>query len=118
MNNSYINEFDATVESIKDNKFAVLDKTAFYPSGGGQPHDTGVIIYNNLGYPVVYTGKFSGQISHELSKPGLKVGDEVIGKIDWDRRYKLMRMHTAAHIVDAVLYKEAGALCTGNQLGV
>ena len=118
MNNSYIKEFEAVVKNVTDNKFAVFDKTAFYTSGGGQPHDTGVVICNNEEYPVVYAGKFSGQISHEISKPGLKAGDKVIGKINWERRYNLMRMHTAAHIIDAVLYKEAGALCTGNQLGV
>ena len=118
MNDSYLKEFEAKVESVNNDKFIVLDKTAFYPSGGGQPHDTGVIICNGEEYPVVYAGKFSGQISHEVGKPGLKAGDAVVGKIDWDRRYRLMRMHTAAHIIDAVLYKEAGALCTGNQLNV
>jgi misacylated tRNA(Ala) deacylase len=118
MDDSYIKEFEATVESVKDGKFAVLDKTAFYAHGGGQPHDTGMIIADNEEYPVVYVGKFEGKISHEVSKPGLKEGDHVKCKIDWDRRYKLMRMHTAAHIIDAVLYNETGALCTGNQLGV
>ena len=118
MNDSYIKEFEANVESIKDNKFVVLDRTAFYPTGGGQPHDTGFLVCNGEEYPVVYTGKFSGQISHEVSKIGLKAGEKVTGRIDWDRRYRLMRMHTAAHIIDAVLYKEAGALCTGNQLNI
>lgn len=118
MQDSYLKEFEATVESVKDDKYIVLNKTAFYPSGGGQPNDTGLIICNDENYPVVYAGKFSGQISHEVSKPGLEPGDKVIGRIDWDRRYKLMRMHTAAHIIDAILYREAGALCTGNQLGV
>jgi len=117
MDDAYIKEFEAVVTSVKDGKFVVLDKTAFYPTGGGQPHDTGIFICNGEEYPVAYTGKFCGQISHEVSKAGLKMGDKVIGKIDWDRRYRLMRMHTAAHIIDAVLYNEAGALCTGNQLG-
>ena len=118
MNDSYLKEFEAVIESVKDDKFIVLNKTAFYPSGGGQPHDTGSIVCNGEEYPVVYTGKFSGKISHEVSKPGLKAGDKVHCKIDWERRYKLMRMHTAAHIIDAILYKDAGALCTGNQLGL
>jgi len=117
MTDSYLKEFEAAVESVKDDKFVVLDKSAFYPAGGGQPHDTGVMISNGAEYPVVYTGKFSGQISHEIAKSGLKVGDKVTGKIDWERRYRLMRMHTAAHIIDAILYNEAKALCTGNQLG-
>ncbi len=118
MTDSYLNEFETAVESIKDDKYVVLDKSAFYPSGGGQPHDTGVFICHGEEYPVVFVGKFEGRISHEVGKPGLKVGDKVKGKVDWDRRYRLMRMHTAAHIIDAILYNEAGALCTGNQLGI
>ncbi len=118
MNDSYLKEFEAVVESVNDNKYVVLDKTAFYPSGGGQPHDTGIMICNGEEYAVVYVGKFSGKISHEVAKQGLKAGDKVTGRIDWNRRYKLMRMHTAAHIIDAVLYNEAGALCTGNQIGL
>ncbi len=117
MTDSYLKEFEAKVESVKDGKFVVLDKTAFYPNSGGQPFDTGVMVSNEEDYPVVFAGKFSGTISHEVSKPGLKAGDSVTGKIDWERRYRHMRMHTAAHIIDAVLYNEAGALCTGNQLG-
>ena len=117
MDDSYLKEFEAAVESVKDGKYIVLDKTTFYPTGGGQPHDTGTMICDGEEYPVVYVGKFSGTISHEVAKPGLKESDKVIGKIDWNRRYRLMRMHTAAHIIDAVLYNEAGALCTGNQLG-
>lgn len=118
MQDSYTKEFESVVESVKDDKFIVLDKTAFYPTGGGQPHDTGIMTCNNEEYHVIYVGKLSGQISHEVGKQGLKIGDKIIGRIDWDRRYRLMRMHTAAHIIDAILYKEAGALCTGNQLGV
>ena len=118
MTDSYVQEWDAIVESVKDDKYIILDKTAFYPQGGGQPTDTGVMICDNIEYPVVFAGKFEGRISHEVSKPGLKPGDQVHCKIDWDKRYRLMRMHTSAHIIDAILYKEAGALCTGNQLGV
>src|SRR3989338_5756438 len=118
MTDSYLKEFEATVESVKDDKFVVLSQTAFYPKGGGQEHDTGALLCNGEEYPVVFAGKFDGKISHEVSKPGLKIGDKVTGKIDWDRRYRHMRMHTAAHIIDAILYNESGALCTGNQLGM
>ena len=118
MTNSYLKEFQAVVQSVKDGKFIILDRTAFYPQGGGQPHDTGIIVFNGEEYQVVYAGKFEGKISHEVSKHGLKAGDSVNCKIDWERRYRLMRMHTAAHIIDAVLYNKAGALCTGNQLGI
>src|SRR3989344_2556505 len=118
MNDSCIKEFEATVEEVKDDKFVILDKTAFYPNGGGQPYDTGIMICNNEEYPVVFVGKFSGKISHEVSKPGLNPGDKVQCKINWERRYKHMRMHTAAHIIDAVFYQKENALCTGNQIGL
>ncbi|MBI4451811.1 alanyl-tRNA editing protein [Candidatus Woesearchaeota archaeon] len=118
MKDSYLKEFEAVVESVKDDRYIVLSQTAFYPKGGGQEHDTGILICNGEEYPVVFAGKFEGKISHEISKPGLKLGDKVTGKIDWDRRYRHMRMHTAAHIIDAILYNEAKALCTGNQLGI
>ena len=116
MNDSYLKEFEANVESVKDDKFVVLDSTAFYPTGGGQPHDTGLMICNGEEYPVVYVGKFSGKISHEVGKPGLNLGDKIIGRIDWDRRYKFMRMHTAAHLLISIFNKESNVLITGNQI--
>ena len=114
----HLKEFEAIVESVKDDKYIVLSRSAFYPQGGGQPSDTGAMLTNSEEYPVVFAGKFEGRISHEVAKPGLKIGDKITGKIDWDRRYRLMRMHTAAHIIDAVLFNESKALCTGNQLGL
>ena len=66
MDDSYLKEFEAVVESVKDDKYVILDKTAFYPTGGGQPHDTGIMVCNGEEYPVVYVGKFSGKISHEV----------------------------------------------------
>ncbi len=118
MDDCYLKEFEATVKSVTQGKYIVLDKTAFYPKSGGQPNDTGVMIRQSNGkqFFVVYVGKFNGEISHEVGEEGLKQGDKVIGKIDWDRRYKLMRMHTAAHILSAVFHQEVGALITGNQL--
>lgn len=112
-------EFDAIVKEVNQDKFIVLDNTAFYPNSGGQPHDTGKLITESgEEYDVVYVGKFSGQISHEVDKKGLKQGDKVKGVINWERRYKLMRSHTASHILCSIFHKEAGALITGNQLDV
>ena len=118
MDDCYLREFEAEVISVKDGKYIVLDKTAFYPASGGQLNDTGVFIRlsDKKEFGVVFAGKFSGEISHEVSEEGLQPGDKIKGIIDWDRRYKLMRMHTAAHIVSGVFHKEAGALITGNQL--
>ncbi len=116
MNDSYLREFEATVESVKDDKYVVLDKTAFYPQGGGQPLDIGILTKGNEEYPVVFVGKFSGQISHEVARPGLKAGDKVTGKINWERRHKFMRMHTAAHILISIFNRESNVLITGNQI--
>jgi misacylated tRNA(Ala) deacylase len=114
--NSYLKESPATVVSVKDGKFVRLDQTIFYPRGGGQPHDTGKIIKGNEVYNVVYVGKFSGDISHEVDHAGLQAGDDVSCVLNWERRYKLMRSHTAAHVLAGLLNKGTGALITGNQL--
>ncbi len=116
MKDSYLKEFEAKAVEAAGNQI-VLDKTAFYPQGGGQPTDTGTLDSDGKLFNVVSVTKNSGKIFHQLDGEGLKAGDSVHGVIDWTRRYRLMRMHTAAHIIDAILYKESGALCTGNQLG-
>jgi misacylated tRNA(Ala) deacylase len=113
---SYLKESEATVVSVKDGKYVVLDKTVFYAKGGGQPHDTGEILREKEVYNVVYVGKFSGEISHEVDHVGLQQGDKVRCVLNWERRYKLMRSHTAAHVLAALLNKGTGALITGNQL--
>ena len=113
---SYLKEAPATVVSVKDGKYLVLDQTIFYAKGGGQPNDTGKIIKNGEVYNVVYVGKFSGEISHEVDQVGLQPGDHVYCSLNWERRYKLMRSHTAAHVLAALLNQGTGALITGNQL--
>lgn len=114
----YLKEFDAVVKSVKDDKFVVLDRTAFYPNMGGQPNDIGVMIKDGGEFKVVFVGKFYGEISHEVDHSGLKEGDNVHCAIDWERRYALMRHHTAAHVLSKVIYNETGALTSGNQLGL
>ena len=118
---AYQKEFEAEVEAVsgegeKAGKFITLDKTCFYPTGGGQPFDTGFIKAAKGEYKVLFVGKFNGKISHEVDKAGLKVGDKVNGVLNWERRYKLMKMHTTAHLLAAIINKETGALITGNQL--
>jgi len=116
LDDSYLRECDATVVSIKDGKYVVLDETIFYPKGGGQPWDTGKITKQDDIYNVVHVGKFSGEISHEVDRPGLIEGDKVHCVLHWERRYKLMRSHTAAHVFASLLCTGTGALVTGNQL--
>ena len=116
---SYLKECDATVESVKDGKFVVLDKTIFYPRSGGQPNDTGKLIRKgNEEFNVVFVGKFDGRVSHEVDKEGLGPGDRIKCVIDWERRYTLMRYHTAAHVIASIVNRSTGALITGNQLEV
>ncbi|MBR9700895.1 alanyl-tRNA editing protein [Candidatus Woesearchaeota archaeon] len=120
MGDSYLKEWDTKVKSVKDGKFVVLEDTAFYPTSGGQPHDEGTITLED-GEPVkvIYVGKFGDAVSHQVEPENvLKPGDTVHCKIDWDKRYRLMRMHTAAHIFMQVIHNATGALATGGQLGL
>nr|QNO44536.1 alanyl-tRNA editing protein AlaX-M [Methanosarcinales archaeon ANME-2c ERB4]QNO49663.1 alanyl-tRNA editing protein AlaX-M [Methanosarcinales archaeon ANME-2c ERB4]QNO50104.1 alanyl-tRNA editing protein AlaX-M [Methanosarcinales archaeon ANME-2c ERB4] len=117
LNDCYLKEFEATVVNVIDDRFAILDRTAFYPDAGGQPNDTGVLVRDGSEYPVVYVQKTDDRVSHEIADPGLIVGDQVTGRIDWGRRYLFMRSHTACHVLSAVINKETGALITGNRIG-
>ena len=111
MDDSYLKEWDAKVETVTQQKFIILDKTAFFPKGGGVEYDTGTIITENIDeFNVIFTGKFSGKISHEVDKEGLLEGDKVYCKLDWERRYLLMRYHTATHVFSGVLFKENNLL--------
>ena len=116
LKDSYAKECDAKVISVKDGKFITLDTNLFYPKGGGQPHDTGKLVRGEDEFKVVFTGKFEGKISLELDKEGLSEGEQVHCILDWGRRYKLMRSHTAAHVLASILNKDTGALITGNQI--
>jgi len=116
MSDSYLKKWDAKVVDVKDGKYITLNQTAFYPKGGGQPWDEGYIIKNGEKFKVVYVGKFAGEISHEVDKPGLQEGDTVSCEIDWERRYTYMRYHTACHLVSNLLFRRANAKITGNQI--
>ncbi len=109
---AYLREFDARVESI-DGSGVRLDRTAFNPRGGGLVSDVG-----RLGAAeVVEVVKKGEEIYHVLGGgASMGVGASVHGVIDWERRHRVMRMHTTAHILSAVVNKETGALITGNQI--
>jgi len=113
---AYIKQFEATIQEVQEGKLIILDKTCFYPAGGGQPSDMGVLIHQGETFIVNHVGKKDGNIIHEVAKLGLKKGDEVQGEINWNKRYKLMRMHTAAHTIAAIMHSLASALITGNRL--
>jgi misacylated tRNA(Ala) deacylase len=114
---SYIKEFDAKVVSfLPEQNGIVLDRTAFYPGGGGQPCDYGWIGEA----PVVRVLREEGQIVHclELDASPPAEGEEVKGRLDWDRRYALMRTHTAFHILCGVVWRDYRALVTGGNMDV
>jgi len=109
---AYLREFDAKVESA-DESGVRLDRTAFNPRGGGLVSDVGKL----NGADVVEVVKKDEAIYHLLGGgASLSPGDAVHGAIDWERRHRVMRMHTTAHILSAVVNRETGALITGNQI--
>jgi len=107
----YIREFKANVVEVIQGKYVVLDETAFYPEGGGQASDTGYLwIEGKEKARIINVQKVNGVIVHELEEPleGLRKGIRVKGVIDWERRYVLMRHHTATHIILGVARKVLG----------
>ncbi len=116
---SYIQEFTATVTAVDESSHGiVLDRTAFYPGGGGQPADAGTITVEGAAYPIKRAKKISGQLVHLLDASASlpAVGAEVTGQLDWERRYKLMRTHTAMHILCGVIWRDYGASVTGGNM--
>lgn len=110
---SYLKEFDAIVSaSFPDEKAVALDRSAFYPGGGGQPNDVGKL----AGLNVVKVKKAGNDVLHFLDGNLPAVGATVHGVIDWDRRYKLMRTHTAMHILCGTVFRDYGALVTGGDM--
>ena len=108
----YTKEFDAVVTSADGIRIA-LDQTAFNPRGGGLVSDTGTL----GGLKVKEVVKEGEEIYHLLDgSDGLTLGTRVHGVLDWERRFRIMRMHTSAHILSAVVNGETGALITGNQI--
>jgi len=112
---SYLKEFEATVTEVVD-QGVVLDCTAFYTGGGGQPSDAGVLLLEGQQYPVAAVGRSGGKVVHQIDGPLPPVGARVIGRIDWDRRYLLMRTHTALHILCGVVWRDYGAKVTGGDM--
>jgi misacylated tRNA(Ala) deacylase len=111
LRDAYLRSFDATVTSVDGTRVA-LDRTAFYPTGGGQPHDTGTL----GGRPVVDVRKDGGVVWHTIDGGAPAVGDVVHGELDWDRRHALMRTHTALHVLCGVIWNEWRVPVTGGNM--
>jgi misacylated tRNA(Ala) deacylase len=113
---------DADAVTVDEPARAILlDRTVFYPGGGGQPHDTGTLTRPRDGasWPIDAVRKDNSGIWHVLGgdAPLPAAGDRVHGELDWERRYRLMRMHTALHTLCGVVFRDYGALVTGGNMG-
>jgi len=116
LSDSYLRQFEATVVAVAEGG-VVLDRTAFYPQGGGQPSDTGIFRdEEGREYTVLKVQKVKGQVVHRLEEEPPAVGSTVQSFIDWDRRYKLMRTHTALHILCGMIWRDYGAAVTGGNM--
>jgi len=96
---SYIQEFEAKALRVVNDRYVVFDQTAFYPEGGGQPADQGVLKFNTKQSDVVEVQKIGNVIVHVVKGQIPREGDRVTGRIDWSRRISLMRHHTATHVI-------------------
>ena len=124
---AYLQEFAATVTEVVDGG-VILDRTAFYIGGGGQPGDTGTLAEGEREYAVSKVSRVDGKVVHQIeggvngeiegspADPLPGVGATVTGKIDWEHRYRLMRTHTALHILCGVVWRDYGAKVTGGDM--
>lgn len=112
---SYLREFDAHVVAV-DGERVALDRTALYARSGGQPSDFGILRAGTEEYRVADSKKQGADVWHQLERAGLNVGDSVRGLVDWERRYMLMRTHTALHVLCGVIFRDYGAQVTGGDM--
>jgi misacylated tRNA(Ala) deacylase len=115
LRDAYLRSCDAVVTAVDgEGRRVSTDRTVFYPTGGGQPHDTGIL----AGLPVENVRKEGDDVWHTLGGEGLlpEVGAAVRGEVDWARRHALMRTHTALHILCGVIWNEWGVAVTGGNM--
>lgn len=116
MEDSYLREFSSKVKEVREDS-VLLDATAFYPGGGGLEHDTGVLTWRDCTLKVKAVRKEDEEILHVIEGGELPpVGADVKGTIDWDRRYRMMRLHTLSHIIASIAFSKYGALVTGGHI--
>lgn len=117
---AYLRAFEATVVEVDpDGRTVTLDRTAFYPGGGGQPADTGTLRVGDAVWRVEASRKDGAAVRHVVTGTDdlPAVGDLVRGELDWDARYRLMRTHTALHVLCGVVFLDYGAPVTGGNMG-
>jgi misacylated tRNA(Ala) deacylase len=112
LRDAYLRTFTASIVDVRDGAVA-LDRTAFYPTGGGQPHDTGVLNAR----PVTNVVKEGDVVWHHAAGFSAEdIGTPVAGEIDWERRHKLMRTHTALHVLCGIIWNEWKVPVTGGNM--
>lgn len=119
---AYLRRFEASVVAVDlAVRGVMLDRTAFYPGGGGQPHDKGRITVPDRPTPLIVDAvRKQGHVAIHIiggDEPLPAVGDVVEGEIDWEARYRLMRTHTALHALCGTIFRDYGALVTGGNMG-
>lgn len=112
---AYKKEFKATVVEIVDSAI-ILDRTAFYPGGGGQPFDTGKISDAHTTWKISKTKRIQGRIAHYVEGDLPAIGTHLSAELDWKRRYQLMRTHTAMHILCGVIWRDYHSPVTGGNM--
>lgn len=112
---SYLREMDATVIHVEGN-WVVLNPTVFYAQSGGQPADHGVLTWSNTHTHVIDVRRHDNEIWHQLEGPIPPEGTLVHGLLDWERRYALMRTHTALHMLCGVIWRDYGAHVTSSSM--
>jgi misacylated tRNA(Ala) deacylase len=116
---SYLREFSAAIVSVDaGTRAVVLDQSAFYPGGGGQPCDFGTLKVAGVSYPVEKVKKQGDDVLHFLggTEPLPALNSTVNGTLDWERRYQLMRTHSALHILCGTVFRDYGAKVTGGDM--
>jgi len=116
---SYMRSFDAAVTGIdEENQAIILDQSIFYPGGGGQPPDRGIISIAGMTLTVKRARKKGDDLIHILEGAETlpPVGTTAHGEIDWEHRYQLMRTHTALHILCGIIFRDYGASVTGGDM--
>ena len=112
---AYLREFEAIVTDVTP-EGVELDRTAFYPGGGGQPCDAGSMAGDGVTWSVESVRKLEGRIWHRVAGEPPRAGQVIQARLDWDRRYALMRTHTAMHILCGVIWRDYGARVTGGNM--
>lgn len=116
---AYLKEFTGTISAVDEStRSVVLDQSAFYPGGGGQPCDAGTLTVGGEVFPVTQVKKQGADVLHFLGGESALpvVGASAAGLLDWERRHNLMRTHTALHILCGCVFRDYGALVTGGNM--